>query len=409
MVGKKFINLYLILLFFLFSLTVSAHYLILKKSKQDVRLAKKQTKESLNSLLDDEINKLERRIIKLKIKPGSKKYTAHLKGIIEKFRLGHVGYSWVIDNNGRLVIYSEDTRILIPEYLKSDKTQTTPIILKLKQGILFKEEKGTQRVVIFKQLKNTPYYLAITYPVKEINFPIASYLKYLWFVFILLGVVSFFSVKNYEDKFNKFLRKIEADMKAKLRAYKEKERNSISGLPGSSQLQKILFEKIDSGGKLAVGLVDSNNLAAFNHKYSFEKGDAVIRQVATIVTNKVKEYGNIGDFVAHIGGDQFVFATSIDKAEKICQEIIRSFDEQIPYYYNKEDKEKGFILSKDRFGNIHKFSLMTVSIGVVTNEKRVLIHPLQIGQITMELRNYLRKRKESSYVIDRRLKEREEE
>lgn len=185
------------------------------------------------------------------------------------------------------------------------------------------------------------------------------------------------------------------------------DRNPLTGFAGTSELQKILFKKIDSKEKFAVGLVDPNNLTAFNHKYGFEKGDSVIRQVAAIITNKIKEFGNENDFISHIGGDQFVFVTSIDKAEKISQEIIKTFDEQIPDYYDEDDRKKGFILSKDHHGNIRKFDPMTISISVATNEKIDLIHPLQIGKIVIELRNYIKKQKQSGYLIDRRLKDRD--
>jgi len=127
---------------------------------------------------------------------------------------------------------------------------------------------------------------------------------------------------------------------------------------------------------------------------------------STLVTNIVKEFGNKEDFVGHLGGDDFIFITSPDKVDKICEEIIASFDKQILLYYTEEDIQKSGFAWRDKEGTIKKFPLMTLSIAVSTNEKRQIIHPLQISQIFSELLIYLKKRPGSKYFRDRRVRDR---
>ncbi|MEQ8170884.1 MAG: diguanylate cyclase [Candidatus Eremiobacterota bacterium] len=182
--------------------------------------------------------------------------------------------------------------------------------------------------------------------------------------------------------------------------------NSITNLPGNFTVQKKLFDIIDSGSKFAVTMVDIDNFNVYNQRYGFPKGDSVIRMTATLVTNTVKESGNKEDFVGHLGGDDIIFITTPDKVDKICEEIISSFDKQILLYYTEEDRQKGGFAWRDKEGTIKKFPLMTLSIAVSTNEKRQIIHPLQISQIFSELLVYLKKRPGSKYFRDRRIRDR---
>ncbi|MDQ7060273.1 MAG: hypothetical protein Q9M43_03785 [Sulfurimonas sp.] len=48
--------------------------------------------------------------------------------------------------------------------------------------------------------------------------------------------------------------------------------------------------------------------------------------------------------------------------------IVNKFADNAKEFYNKEDKENGYIISKDREGNIKRFPLLTVSASVLILE-----------------------------------------
>ncbi|MBI2251989.1 MAG: diguanylate cyclase, partial [Armatimonadetes bacterium] len=208
-----------------------------------------------------------------------------------------------------------------------------------------------------------------------------------------------------EKKLNK-LKEIFNKLSFIIKSKRERELNDLSKLPGNKELEEILYKYIDSKEKFAVALVNINNLTSYNHKYGFEKGDSVIRLTSIIIINKVKEFGNKEDFIAHLGSDQFVFITTIDKVDLISEKIIQSFDEHILFFYEKEDREKGYILSKNRKGEIIKAQVINLSIAACTNGKKPLIHPFQIGQLIKEIGEYLKQERGSGYLKDRRLDER---
>jgi hypothetical protein len=49
-----------------------------------------------------------------------------------------------------------------------------------------------------------------------------------------------------------------------------------------------------------------------------------------------------------------------------------------------------------------QFPLMTISIAIVTNERRMLINPLQASEIAAELKDYAKTIPKSVFVIDKR-------
>ncbi len=180
------------------------------------------------------------------------------------------------------------------------------------------------------------------------------------------------------------------------------EANPLTRLPGNVSILKELSERIEKTALFAVCYVDLDKFKVYNDKYGFEHGDEVIRETARLLIRATQEQGNPGDFVGHIGGDDFVVVTEPDKVDGLCQKIILDFETLAPSFYNDKDRKAGFIVGKDRQGQEQKVALISVSIGVVTNEHRKITHVAQIGEIGAELKAYAKSLERSNYVKDRR-------
>ncbi len=111
--------------------------------------------------------------------------------------------------------------------------------------------------------------------------------------------------------------------------------------------------------------LDLDNLKAYNDYYGYAKADGVIRQTGDLIRDMVSRHGTAGDFVGHIAGDDFVFVTDTAHGDQVCRAICAQFDRLIPLYYNRDDRARGFIETKDRWGVIRKFQTMSVSIAAV--------------------------------------------
>ena len=116
----------------------------------------------------------------------------------------------------------------------------------------------------------------------------------------------------------------------------------------------------------------------------------------------MQEKGTPQDFIGHIGGDDFVVVTLPEKVDGLCKKIIADFTAMVPGLYNKEDLEKGYIIGKDRQKKIRKIPLLSISIGVVTNEKIKINHVGEVGELGAELKEYAKSLPGSNYVKERR-------
>jgi len=186
------------------------------------------------------------------------------------------------------------------------------------------------------------------------------------------------------------------------RTERDLEANPLSRLPGNVSILNELSQRLESKLPFAVCYVDLDKFKAYNDTYGFEHGDDVIREVARILIRSTRETGQAEDFIGHIGGDDFVVVTTPDKADTLCSTIIESFDKTIPSFYNEKDRNNGYILAKDRQGIESRISLMSVSIGVVTNEFRKIEHVAQVGEIGAELKGYAKTVGKSNFIRDKR-------
>ncbi len=194
-----------------------------------------------------------------------------------------------------------------------------------------------------------------------------------------------------------------ARVKASLvRSARDLDANPLTKLPGNVTLSRELEERIKSQKPIALGYVDLNKFKEFNDRYGFRKGDSIIQHTAMTIMEALSKKGNTSDFLGHIGGDDFIFLTTPDCAEDISKTIIKDFDYSISAFYSEDDRKKGYIITKNRMGEICKMPIMSISIGIATNDKRQFTHIAEIIQIATELKFFAKTFGKSIYIKDRR-------
>lgn len=177
--------------------------------------------------------------------------------------------------------------------------------------------------------------------------------------------------------------------------------NPLTSLPGNLVIQDEISARIDEGQVFALIYGDLDNFKAFNDYYGFERGDQVIMMTARLFKSAVDMLGNWDDFVGHVGGDDFVIITTPDKVDAICQYIINNFDEKIPFLYQPEDREKGYIVVCDRQGVCKQYPLVSISLAVVINKQNFRNY-LEITEVAAEVKKYVKSLPGSAYARDRR-------
>jgi len=208
-------------------------------------------------------------------------------------------------------------------------------------------------------------------------------------------IVKPFEPKELLARIRMILRRTERDLEA----------NPLTRLPGNVSIINEMQKKLESKEKFAVCYLDLDKFKSYNDKYGFEHGDEVIRETARILIRSTQELGNPDDFIGHIGGDDYCIVTTPDKVDAICQKIIKDFEVSVPSFYNEKDRKAGFIIGKDRKGVEQKFSLLSISIGVVTNVSRKIDHVAQISEVGAELKEAAKHMERSNYILDKRKEE----
>ena len=178
--------------------------------------------------------------------------------------------------------------------------------------------------------------------------------------------------------------------------------NPLTGLPGNLMIEERLRCLLTNEARFAVLYVDLNNFKAYNDKYGFERGDAVLLMTAETLSRALAREGQGEDFLGHIGGDDFLIITSSDRAENIARAIIEIFDKEIRAAYSAEDLERGYIQVKNRRGVLEKFPVTSISVAGVSNRYRNFANYWEIPEVAAELKKAAKQQKGSSFVFDRR-------
>jgi GGDEF domain-containing protein len=176
-------------------------------------------------------------------------------------------------------------------------------------------------------------------------------------------------------------------------------------LPGTHDIEVELDRRIATGQKFAACYADLDHFKEFNDRYGYHHGDGVIRLLATVLHDVVKGLCGIDGFVGHIGGDDFLFVVPVAAMPLVCAEIVDTFDALIPLQYSEPDRAAGYFLGKDRRGQLHRVPLMSLSIGVVTNQRRRFRHAAHVSELATEMKSYAKTLPGSLYAVDRRREE----
>ncbi len=186
------------------------------------------------------------------------------------------------------------------------------------------------------------------------------------------------------------------------RTHRVADNNPLTKLPGNSSILKNIQEVINSKAAKSVGYVDIDNFKPYNDRYGFARGDEVIRMVARVLVNVVKEFCGNDGFVGHIGGDDFVFIVPTNKVEAVCKNIIKHFDSLITVFLDEDDLKAGCFVSKDRKGRIQRFPLTSLSIAVVPLDGDRFKHYGEVTVVAAQVKKKVKQFPGSNFLIDRR-------
>lgn len=144
-----------------------------------------------------------------------------------------------------------------------------------------------------------------------------------------------------------------------------RERNPLTDLNGNRRIEIFLKEISDYPTNRVVIYFDFDFFKPFNDHYGFKAGDQTIRAFADMLR---EDFGQRRHFIGHVGGDDFIvaihgidFDSALDRTRRVCER----FRAYATRFYTTEEVERGWVQRKDRFGEIRRIPLLSVSAVLV--------------------------------------------
>ena len=182
-------------------------------------------------------------------------------------------------------------------------------------------------------------------------------------------------------------RELRARVTAMLRLVRrEADRNPTSGLPGGRAIEEEIALRVARRQRFAVCYLDLDNFKAFADTFGFTLCDQVIRDMGGVLRAVTASTGGHGDFVGHIGGDDFIIVTADDKGEPVAGESARRFREVITRAVGDEVAAAGSFVGRDRDGALKRFPLAGVSAAVLLVDPARWVSMTHLGAAAAELK-----------------------
>jgi diguanylate cyclase (GGDEF)-like protein len=186
------------------------------------------------------------------------------------------------------------------------------------------------------------------------------------------------------------------------RAREMRAQSPLTGLPGNVRIEEEIESRVAADQPFAILYADLDHFKAFNDHYGFMRGDQVIQFTARIAQEVALALGGSEAFVGHVGGDDFVVVCSPDTAAAISQGLVDRFDAESPELYDDEDRGRGYVEVTNRRGEMQRFPLLSISIGIATTDLREFAHYAEAVAVATEMKAFTKTSAGSSWAVDRR-------
>lgn len=174
------------------------------------------------------------------------------------------------------------------------------------------------------------------------------------------------------------------------------EYHPLTFLPTGPILRSTLDRHLQAGDDTVLIYVDIDHFKAFNDRYGFVRGDAMIKLLAEILRQQRSAWPDA--YVGHIGGDDFIVIVSreMPNLRESLQEVMDSFHRLSAYLYDSRDLQMGFFENPEG----ERYPVAALSIIVVNGSQGKLSDGFQAGERAARLKKMAKARRGSALVME---------
>lgn len=229
----------------------------------------------------------------------------------------------ILDGTGHLILKDESPKTV----LKSSIFETNDVSNKLRKEALsakdpfsywFKDENGVKKVAAYIPIEYNNWKILAILPFSAISHNTNAVLRYAIMFVMLINIIVILGIR-----YNVIIRQRSDNMIMDM-ALQDDVTKSMNKASFYLESEKMLLKKLLPDEKLALILMDIDNFKIINELYSMKKGDAILRNVAKILSKNVQENG----IYARLNDDVFAMMYKY-KDEKELISLIDSISEDV--------------------------------------------------------------------------------
>jgi len=215
-------------------------------------------------------------------------------------------------------------------------------------------------------------------------------------------------VRAFASKADDFLTKpfenveLMARISTQLRHVQDNLRSPLTSLPAGQLVENAIGQRLQGSGLWSILYFDLDNFKAYNDAYGFLRGNDLIRLLARIAADVLREVGGPHDFLGHVGGDDFIIITMPERVTALCDALILRWNAESRACYDAEDAARGEFLSVNSLREPQSYPLVSLSIGVISNVLRPVTTMDEVSQLAAEVKYRAKAIPGSAYYLDQR-------
>ncbi|MDD3237094.1 MAG: response regulator [Candidatus Gastranaerophilales bacterium] len=188
-----------------------------------------------------------------------------------------------------------------------------------------------------------------------------------------------------------------ARISAHLRRHFENNIYEKTGLFDSKITLKTLKRTINQKKDWAAILIDIDNFDFYKEIYGELAADKMLQTYIAIINNIIDE----NDFAGQIQENDFLILTNPYKAEKLAQYLVCAFDTVVEKFYSESDASRGYILTNGDEHAGNKVSLVSTSLGVVSNQYKNYTNVRQVVNALVSMLKLAKVKDGSAFIMER--------
>lgn len=175
--------------------------------------------------------------------------------------------------------------------------------------------------------------------------------------------------------------------------------NPLTFLPGNVPIDERIAAMLTRQEAFVVCYADLDNFKPFNDSQGYFAGDEIIKLTAELLLR----YADMErDFVGHIGGDDFVVLFRSTDWHARCCSLIADFDKGIKRFYSTDELQQNSFRARDRRGQLVKFPLLSISLGVIRVPKVHDATLLDVSAAAANAKGHAKRQAGSTMFVERR-------